>query len=512
MTISKLNHFRLKSNNGNDYLYSRNTPQILFIHPVLNYLMELTEKGISIKDWLDFLPDQKIEIEDGIFVDRKTFAYYFDFMKFLEKHHYFEEVKTYKMNKTRFNADIVKRGLANTHQIVFEVTNQCNLKCTYCGYGDLYSECAPRNGDSINLEAAKNILDYMVNLFESPLNRKSHKKITISFYGGEPLLNMPFIKSIVDYVKGKILTNKSFFFSITTNGVLLVRYMDFLVDNNFLLSISLDGDKENNKYRKFLNGTSSFRTVFDNIIALKKKYPKYFDTSVTFLSVLHSKNSNIEINTFFNNHFGKEPLIFEVNPSGIKPEKKKTFDSIFKRMYSGMKTEEILSNTKNKNSMMKVPFAGRLVKFLHNYSGFVYKSYHKLLYSYKEERRISTGTCDPFERKIFITVNGDILTCERIPQHFSLGRVDESQVHLDYQKIADQYNDYYGKMMEQCNHCANGDNCPLCIFTLNLNDEKVECKYYEPFNALRKYFSSSISLLEETPRYYPKIMKDFTLN
>lgn len=32
----------------------------------------------------------------------------------------------------------VKWNLCNTRQIIFEVTERCNLRCYYCGYGSLY--------------------------------------------------------------------------------------------------------------------------------------------------------------------------------------------------------------------------------------------------------------------------------------------------------------------------------------------------------------------------------------
>ncbi len=32
----------------------------------------------------------------------------------------------------------VKHSLLNLKQLVFEVTDACNLKCKYCGYGEYY--------------------------------------------------------------------------------------------------------------------------------------------------------------------------------------------------------------------------------------------------------------------------------------------------------------------------------------------------------------------------------------
>ena len=35
---------------------------------------------------------------------------------------------------------MVKDSIANLRQLVFEVTDACNLRCKYCGYGELYSD------------------------------------------------------------------------------------------------------------------------------------------------------------------------------------------------------------------------------------------------------------------------------------------------------------------------------------------------------------------------------------
>ena len=38
-----------------------------------------------------------------------------------------------------------------------------------------------------------------------------------------------------------------------------------------------------------------------------------------------------------------------------------------------------------------------------------------------EDRYIPTGTCRPFERKLFLTVRGKILPCEKIGQEHAIG-------------------------------------------------------------------------------------------
>ena len=82
--------------------------------------------------------------------------------------------------------------------------------------------------------------------------------------------------------------------------LLLNKYMDFIVENEFRLLISLDGDKNNNIYRlnKFAKG-SSFDKVYSNIKLLQKNHPEYFNKNVQFNAVLHNKYSIGEIHNFF---------------------------------------------------------------------------------------------------------------------------------------------------------------------------------------------------------------------
>lgn len=144
--------------------------------------------------------------------------------------------------------EIVRRNIANLPHLVFEVTDACNLKCKYCAYGEFYDDYDIRQDKFLSVRTAKNLLDYLCKFWNSPACTSASVPMFISFYGGEPLINFGFIEEIVDYVKHLDATNRNFRFSMTTNGILLHRYMDFLVENNFHLLISLDGNEKNDSY------------------------------------------------------------------------------------------------------------------------------------------------------------------------------------------------------------------------------------------------------------------------
>lgn len=63
-----------------------------------------------------------------------------------------------------------------------------------------------------------------------------------------------------------MLYNANFYeFSMTTNGTLLDRYMDFLVKWDFSLFVSIDGNEYHNSFRTYANGKNSYEKVYDNI-------------------------------------------------------------------------------------------------------------------------------------------------------------------------------------------------------------------------------------------------------
>lgn len=57
---------------------------------------------------------------------------------------------------------------------------------------------------------------------------------------------------------------------------------------------------------------------------------------------------------------------------------------------------------------------------LMRYGGNRYATYLDLFDTGWEDRYIPTGTCRPFERKLFLTVRGKILPCEKIDKNMLL--------------------------------------------------------------------------------------------
>ena len=120
---------------------------------------------------------------------------------------------------------------------------------------------------------------------------------------------MKLIRETITYVEGLHIANLKFDYNMTTNAMLLDRCMDYLVEKDFTLLISLDGDEYQSGYRVDKHGKSSFARVAGNIQKLKDTYPEFFEKNVRFNAVLHDRNSVEECYKSIYGLFGKKPRV-----------------------------------------------------------------------------------------------------------------------------------------------------------------------------------------------------------
>ncbi len=156
--------------------------------------------------------------------------------------------------------------------LVLNVTNQCNLSCTYCyEYGEdkLVDTQASTQPRFMSEETARASVDFM--LRESGTNRVAH----LTFFGGETLLNFPVLKSTLSYARERAAAlGKVVDFSLTTNATLLrPEIVDFLLENDVGITISMDGPKEvQDRFRVFAGGAGSYDVVVPRVKELLRRH------------------------------------------------------------------------------------------------------------------------------------------------------------------------------------------------------------------------------------------------
>ncbi|MCL2289314.1 MAG: radical SAM peptide maturase [Bacteroidetes bacterium] len=427
---------------------------------------------------------------------------------YIRKKNFLEKTNLLSSKKISFKSldeKEIERSMYNIEQVVFEVTEKCNLNCVYCTFGAMYSGNEERIKEKRNLrkEDAIKLLEYLYTTWKEREQTGVPRKIMIGFYGGEPLMNLPLIKAIVQWTKEHTTSQLTFGFMMTTNGLLLHKYITFLVKHDFITYVSLDGDKENMAYRIDHKGKNCYKRVFNNVTSIKKEYPEFFEQKLNFLTVLHNKNSVEQATHFCMTHFNKAPLCSSLNSSGINPQKKALFSEM-------SEIGSIKLSKKSTKAMMKNGIGvTENIHFLRFFSGFFFPNYNELLSkeNMSEFRKFPTGVCLPFSRKIYMTLNGNLYPCERLDTCFALGNVHDSKV-LDAEQIASQYNQYFKNISPACTACERNFSCNKCLFHIDdIQEKKPHCnnrmnneKFCETTNII-------INTCKKHPELYRRIMK-----
>ena len=125
---------------------------------------------------------------------------------------------------------------ANRRICMLIVTHACNLNCSYCyepHKQNLYME----------LDLAKRIISREAQFVN---DCTQFNELQIDFMGGEPLMNFPLIKNIVEWLEKSNLNVPWICYS-TTNGTLLsdeIKDWLRLHKNSFILGVSYDGSSK----------------------------------------------------------------------------------------------------------------------------------------------------------------------------------------------------------------------------------------------------------------------------
>ena len=145
------------------------------------------------------------------------------------------------------------------YHLIINPTMDCNFRCWYCYESHMH-------GSKMDNEIIARIKKHL----SLKLQSEQIKNLTISWFGGEPLLYfkqviLPILEFSHDLTSRKGVNFNSNF---TSNGFLLNKYMieEFNRLNVNSIQITLDGDRErHNKVRNNGKGSGSYDTILRNI-------------------------------------------------------------------------------------------------------------------------------------------------------------------------------------------------------------------------------------------------------
>ena len=367
--------------------------------------------------------------------------------------------------------DVDKRKNPNLYELSLVVTERCNLRCSYCPFSrSSFSHSHFRTHR--NFDMPREIANYALDYFYEHASADT----AFGFYGGEPLLNFPLIKYVVEEIRENKPDWKGLF-SITTNFTVYSREIsDFLAENNFLLVVSLDGPEQiHDRYRKTASGKSTFKIVISHLNDLKERHPQYFASSVANSAVLAPPLDLDAVDAFFSTMSLEFLLsLFSLantsNPDfypGVecdaRREAEKVEEWVLNKLRSCKEPEEI------RNSPLLLNLCLKRIRDIMN------------RYVADEEGFRPFKSCIP-GRKIVVNADGSLSICDKC-ETLKIGHIKNG---LDTERIEEIISQWQETLGDDCLKCWASGFCRAC-YPVAWDGEKFNREQLERYcNAFRR--------------------------
>lgn len=156
-------------------------------------------------------------------------------------------------------AAAAKQMVKGFNFITLNVAHDCNMACPYC-----FAKQGHYNGPREMMDAtiAYQSVDWLLRV------SGDRKDCYIRFLGGEPLLNLPVMRSTMKYARSRGAdTGKEIHFSVNTNGTICTpEVLEMFEEYQVTTSISMDGTREaHNRFRIFNSGRGTYDLVAANL-------------------------------------------------------------------------------------------------------------------------------------------------------------------------------------------------------------------------------------------------------
>ena len=338
--------------------------------------------------------------------------------------------------------------------ITLQITQKCNLNCSYCVYSGNYHNRQHAN-KWMPLETAKKAIDYLIQ------HSRDSKLFAIGFYGGEPLLAFERIKECVKYAEERT-EGREVHFNFTTNGTLLTEEKhDFLVEHNFRILISLDGPKHiHNKNRRYQESNiGSYDTIMKNIKLLKKKYPDFYRSNVSYNTVLDPSNNFNNINEFILN---SEMFDSNVFLSSIIADNYAKNMIHYSNDFIAEYQYEVFKLFLLKLKWLNIDDLSPLVLNYLSSTWRMAKGIEEYFQEVVPKKSHRGGPCIPGVKKLFVSVDGELYPCEKVSETSEAAHIGHIDSGIDLEKAKEVLN-IERETSSRCRNCWAYYFCNTCV-------------------------------------------------
>jgi uncharacterized protein len=383
--------------------------------------------------------------------------------------------------------------------LMFFVTEACNLKCTYCYELNQGVHASPAMLKQVD---AHEIIDRY-------FGSSGRDALTITFFGGEPLLNFKVVRDSTLYAlqKGKEL-GRQVGFTMTTNLTLLTEEIaDFLAEHQFHVMVSLDGDREgNDRYRRTVKGEGTYDTVVANLRLLIAKMRAAGVRLPKIRATLTAENSDPvgveEHLRSLGTHLVEIGDTHGTVAGGVKAFDVNSTSAAKARAGVELEVARILEELEREPSRMPhVPHS--IVRGL--------QRIHEEIARRDAHDAVRPKLCGVCRNMKAVTPKGDLYPCHRYVgmEAFRFGNIHEGG--LDREKERRYYSDIYSAFAEKCVSCWARHLCGgQCPWYLSRPDGSVSAPDDASCDSIRAGLQSRMGLyavlLESFPEAFRALM------
>lgn len=340
-------------------------------------------------------------------------------------------------------------SLPNLDTFIISITENCNLRCTYCCYSGNYQNNRSHSTSSMSIEDIDEVYMFIQKHLEK-------SKFYIAFYGGEPLTNFQTLKYAI--LKARKLWGNEVELSISTNAVLLTpEKTDWFVQQNVRLDISIDGGKSvHDKNRLTANGQGSFSHVYSSLRYIHDAHPEYLKENVLKLMTIDSLTDVLKATE----EWSQDKLLSEIEPSKISSLAPNFSTGVPLYEYEDLAAKYIelldVYETHKDWNVLKVFFEQCIAYWLHR----------PIL---EVEEMVPMATCLPINNKLYIDCKKRISVCEKFCDTYHIGTVTEG---INWGTANNLVQAYYNKRFDRCKFCPAVRMCNLCLTAVEHNDSE----------------------------------------
>ena len=390
--------------------------------------------------------------------------------------------------------------------IILELTGKCNFRCKYCIYSEEYDENRNFNNEDMSWETAKKAIDYACTHNENALS--------ITFYGGEPLIRYDLMKKSIDYALGKWGGKRELRFSFTSNLSLLTEDMAeyFASVPNLSVTASIDGPGDiHDAFRVYANNKPTFTDTLRGLECIARAFKKTHNSLM--VNAVYTPPYSYERTKQIGEFFASLPYLkgIEILISYPSPN---TLHNIEKMFEDG--EENYATDFETGNPLARWAWDD-FINGLGNPMAVQYmfdrlKTAHfRMLLDAPVDYYHLNGNCTPGVRRLYVKTNGDFALCEKIGNSPIIGNVDDG---IDVSKVKQYYiNEYEAASLPECSKCWAVNMCDLCYANcysangINMVEKRKMCEVTRT-NVLIS-LSMYYTLLEEHPEKL-EFLKDAT--